>query len=646
MSSYAVTKIFLILLFNLSIIAILTLGFFIFKSLFKLYIAKRNRVIGYRFRTKIVALFVTITLIPSVLLFLIATGVLSAYIDRWFSPNIKIPIENAMFIAQTFYEKEKQKVLEEGKRFLKGLPISKEYRTRWLKKASEKDTETVRAAFKGVEGVEVITSPEGDIIRAAIPVIRQGRVRNVLLIEETLPKQFVLHAEKIKEDYENFLTLYQWKIPLKTNYILLMGFLTLLIVFAAIWVSLKISNWISVPIQKLAYATEQVAKGDLDVRVDLKRDDEMGMLVDSFNKMVKELKEIKESLESAYLESDRRRVCFENIVENIDSGVVSVNEKAEVITINSTAAEILGVKTEELVGKRYERIFDYIKSKEIVEFFRGIRLAEFNSSTRQFEVKIGGHTRVLKVFVSNLRDSYGHSLGLLVVFEDITELLKAQQALAWQEVARRMAHEIKNPLTPIKLSAERILKKWKRGDDNLGSVIESATNTIIKEVQQLQSMVNEFSRLGRMPQIRRSETDFNELLDELKQIYRDFDDRLKFITEGDLPKVKIDRDQIKRALMNLIDNAIAATDDGGSITLLVKYHESPGQIGIEVRDTGVGVSEEDRDKLFLPYFSKKKGGTGLGLAIVHKIITDHGGKISVSDNEPRGTVFNIGLPVD
>ncbi len=645
MNSYAVTKIFLILLFNLSIIAILTLGFFIFKSLFKLYIAKRNRVIGYKFRTKIVALFVTITLIPSILLFLIATGVLSAYIDRWFSPNIKIPIENAMFIAQTFYEKEKEKVLQEGKRFLKGLPISKEYKIRWLKKASERDSETVRAAFKGVEGVEVITSPEGDIIRAAIPVVRQGRVRNVLIIEETLPKQFVVHAEKIKEDYENFLTLYQWKIPLKTNYILLMGFLTLLIIFVAIWVSLKISNWISVPIQKLAYATEQVAKGDLDVRVDLKRDDEIGMLVSSFNRMVRELKEIKESLEMAYHESDRRRVCFENIVENIDSGVISVNEKGEVITMNSTAAEILGINPEELVGSSYTKIFDHIESEELREFFQGIRLTEFNSSTRQFEVKVRGHSRVLKVFVSNLRDSYGYSLGLLVVFEDITELLKAQQALAWQEVARRMAHEIKNPLTPIKLSAERILKKWKRGDENIGNVIVNATNTIIREVELLQGMVNEFSRLGRMPQVRKSKTDIRQIIHELKQIYRDFNDRIEFNIKDNIPDVVVDRDQIKRALMNLIDNAIAAVDEAGSIVVSIDYLEASGQLNIEVADTGVGVSDEDKEKLFLPYFSKKKGGTGLGLAIVHKIITDHGGQISVRDNKPRGTVFSIRLPV-
>ncbi len=645
MNNYAVTKIFLILLFNLSIIAILTLGFFIFKSLFKLYIAKRNRVIGYKFRTKIVALFVTITLIPSVLLFLIATGVLSAYIDRWFSPNIKIPIDNAMFIAQTFYEKEKQKVLEEGKRFLKGLPVSRDYRIKWLKKASENDSETVKAAFNGIEGVEVITSPDGDIIRAAIPVMRQGKVRNVLIIEETLPKQFVVHAEKIKEDYENFITLYQWKIPLKMNYILLMGFLTLLIIFVAIWVSLKISNWISVPIQKLAYATEQVARGDLDVRVDLKRDDEIGMLVDSFNKMVRELKEIKESLENAYHESDRRRVCFENIVENIDSGVVSVNENGEVITMNSTASEILGIKPQELVGSSYSRIFNYIESEELKEFFQSIKLSEFNSSSRQFEVKVRGHTRVLKVFVSNLRDSYGHSLGLLVVFEDITEMLKAQQALAWQEVARRMAHEIKNPLTPIKLSAERILKKWKRGDENIGNVIVNATNTIIKEVEQLQGMVNEFSRLGRMPQIRKSETDFKEILNELKQIYRDFDDRMSFDVNGNIPRVMIDRNQIKRALMNLIDNAIAAIGDDGSIEVSIRYLEASEQLSIEVADTGVGVSEEDREKLFLPYFSKKKGGTGLGLAIVHKIITDHDGKISVRDNNPVGTVFSILLPI-
>ncbi|RMG75095.1 MAG: HAMP domain-containing protein, partial [Nitrospirae bacterium] len=470
-------------------------------------------------------------------------------------------------------------------------------------------------------------------------------IRSVLLFEETLPRQFVVQAEKIKEDYENFLSLYQWKIPLKTNYILLMGFLSLLIIFAALWVSLKISNWISVPIQKLAYATEQIARGDLDVRVELKRDDEIGMLVDSFNRMVRELKEIKLSLENAYLESDRRRVCFENIVENIDSGVVSVDEQGRVVTVNSTACRILGLKAGDLVNRGYEEVFNYIESEELRQYVKGIRLSEFGSATKQFDVKIGGQMRVLKFFISNLKDVQGHSLGLLVVFEDITELLKAQQALAWQEVARRMAHEIKNPLTPIKLSAERILKKWRRGDDDIGAVVEGATNTIIKEVEQLQRMVNEFSRLGRLPQIKKTVTRIEQIIEELKHIYRDFEQRISFEIDGSIPEVMLDRDQIKRALMNLIDNAVAATNGDENILIRVNYSENSKQLIVVVADNGIGVKEEDRDKLFLPYFSRKKGGTGLGLAIVHKIITDHGGEITVEDNQPKGTIFTIKLPV-
>ncbi len=646
MGSAAVIKILVILLFNFAIIALLTLGFFVFKSLFKLYIAKRNKVVGYKFRTKIVALFVTITLIPSVLLFIMSSGVLSAYIDKWFSPNIKVPIENAMFIAQTFYEKEKEKVLTEGKRFLKGLPISKDYKIRWLKAPSEQDSETIKAAFNGVEGVEVITSSDGDIIRAAIPVKKADKVRSVLIVEEILPKQFVIHAEQIREDYENFISLYKWRIPLKINYILVMGFFTLLIVFVALWVSLKISNWISVPIQKLALATEQVARGDLDVRVDIVRDDEIGMLVNSFNNMIRELKEIKESLENAYLESDRRRVCFENIVENIDSGVVSVNEEGKIITINSTAAKILNVKPEEVINQPYEVLFNYIESDELKDYVKGIRLDSFLSSTKQFRVSVGGQQKVLKVFISHLRDSKGKSLGLLVVFEDITELLKAQQALAWQEVAKRMAHEIKNPLTPIKLSAERILKKWKGRDDNFGKVVENATRTIIKEVEQLQQMVNEFSKLGRMPQVKRSQTNVKQIIDELKQIYKGFEERISFAVNDSLPTAMIDREQLKRALMNLIDNAITATSDGGSIEVKVDYNKTDQVIEFRVSDTGVGIKEEDRDKLFLPYFSTKKEGTGLGLAIVHKIVADHKGTITVEDNKPTGAIFTIKIPVD
>ncbi len=645
MSDYIATRILLLLLFNLTIVALITLVFFVFKNLVKIYFERRQKVPGYKFRTKIVALFMVIVLIPSIFLFIVSSGLINRYIDKWLNPQLKVPIENALSIARTLYDREKQRTLSEARRILKGIPASEGYTVERLRTLPEDATETIRLAFEGKEGTEVISTPEGDIIRAAVPVIRNKQIVEVLVVQERLAPNIVSQAEQIRSDYENYISLYKWKMPLKANYLLALGFFTLIVIFMALWVSLRISRWITDPIQKLAYATDLVAKGDLNVSVDMTRDDEIGILVTSFNRMVKELRESKESLQQAYVESDRRRVCFENIVENIDSGVISTDENQEIITINTTAAKILQINPEDVIGKDYRILLENIESEELKEFIQEINLREFTSTSKQIKATIKGRSLVLRVSLTQLKDSTGLPLGLLVVFEDITEMLKAQQALAWQEVARRMAHEIKNPLTPIKLSTERILKKWRDGSKDFGKVLESATKTIIREVESLQGLVNEFSKLGRMPKPRMEPQHIPSLIEEAASLYNNLNNRISFHHIDNIPKVEIDRQQFKRVMVNLLDNAITATRDGGEIHISATYEEIGKKIIIEVADTGVGIKEEDKEKLFLPYFSTKREGTGLGLAIVHKIIKDHGGEITVRDNEPKGTVFTIVLPV-
>jgi len=638
-------KVLNLLVFNLTVVALLTLVFFVSKNLLKIYLEKRHKVIGYKFKTKIVAIFVVITLIPSALLFIIAGGFISTYIDQWLSPQVRVPIENAYKIATILYEREKERTLQEARRVLNGGSPPAKFKATKIRTLSGDASETIRNAFKGKEGTEVISTPEGDIIRAVVPVTKGGKVRGVLVVEQVLPVDIVIQAETIRKAHEDFFTLYQWKFPLKVNYLLALGFFTLLIVFTALWVSIKIAGNITDPIQKLASATETVSKGNLDVTVDLKRDDEIGLLIDSFNRMVRDLKESKASLHNAYLDADRRRVCLENIVENIDSGVISLDEKRRVITINTTASRILNIDPLEVIGKEYTRLLKFIESEELKSFIKEIRLWEFTSAQRQFKVSIGGKNLTLRVFITQLKDRDNKSLGVLVVFEDITDILQAQQALAWQEVARRIAHEIKNPLTPIKLSTERMLRKWKKRDSGFGAIIENSSRTIIREVEGLQNMVNEFSRLGRMPRIKKAPSDLEALIKEALSIYHDMGYRITFSSMGHLPETDLDREQFRRALINLIDNAIAATAGGGEVSISVSFHSQSNTVKIDVKDTGTGISAEEKDRLFQPYFSTKKDGTGLGLAIVHRIITEHGGKITVHDNNPRGTVFSIEIPV-
>jgi len=644
MSENLAIKVLTLLVFNLTVIALLTLIFFVSKNLIRLYLEKKHRVPGYKFKTRIVTIFVTLTLIPSILLFVIASGLITAYVDRWLNPQIKVPLESSLSIASLFYDRAKRQALSEAKKVLSGQRPSEGFDVERLYAMPENPTETLKRAFEGEEGTEVISTPYGDIIRAVVPLRAGGKTNGVLVVERVLSPEIVRQAEKVRSAYEDYVALEKWRTPIKANYMLAFGFFTVLIVFMTMWVSLRISRGITEPIQRLAEATEDIARGDLDISIDLKRDDEIGLLVDSFNRMVRELRESKDSLQKAYIESDRRRVCMESIIENIDSGVISLDERGKILTVNTATMRILNINPQDIIGKEYNVLLNHIESEELRDFIRGIRLRDFTSTSRQLKVNVSEKLLTLRIFITQLRDPAGTPTGLLVVFEDLTGIVKAQQALVWQEVARRMAHEIKNPLTPIKLSAERLLRKWKQGREDFGRIIEQSVQTIIREVESLQKMVDEFARLGRMPRINKEHVDLRELIDEVVSLYKGYGRRIAVHAGEDIPPVWLDREQFRRALINLFDNAVKATADGETIEVRMDLNNTRDMVKIEIADKGVGIRDEDKDKLFLPYFSTSKEGTGLGLAIVHRIITEHDGIIKVADNEPKGTVFAIELP--
>jgi two-component system nitrogen regulation sensor histidine kinase NtrY len=452
-------------------------------------------------------------------------------------------------------------------------------------------------------------------------------------------------VEQIKTAYEDYIKLEAWKQPLKLNYLIFLGFFTLIVIFTALWASLRIARGISEPIQKLAEATGQVASGDLDVAIGLKRDDEIGLLINSFNHMVKELKESKESIHTAYTESDRRRLYMENILENIQSGVICLNADGNVITINSAACAILDVASEDVMGKNYKEILSAIQSDSLQQMIRGIKVRTLRTVEKEVWATIRGKRTMLRVSIMGLRDNVSY-LGLLVVFDDLTNVIKAQKALAWQEVARRMAHEVKNPLTPIKLSTERMLKKWQQKDEDFPQVFEGSMRTIIKEVDSLRRLVDEFSRFEKMPEINKSPTALAGIIDGAVDLYRDYKGfSIKVSLPEDMPLIDMDGEQFKRVLINLLKNAIQAMNNGGNIEVSVGLDTPANRVFIDVADDGPGIREEDKEKLFQPYFSTKKEGTGLGLAIANRIIREHMGYLRVRDNIPRGTVFTIEIPI-
>jgi two-component system nitrogen regulation sensor histidine kinase NtrY len=639
------TKLTILILLNLTIIALLVLMFFVAKSLVRLYLERRNKILGYRFKTKLVVILVVLTLIPATILFIVASGLLTNYIDRWFAPYLRRPLDSSVEIAKAFYELEKQRTLDLAKRLPAGEKTVGTYSVIHLAEVPRDATETLKLAFEGKEGVEVISEDTGDRVRAAVPEYQGDRQKGVRVVESFIPKKITENVENIKTAHEQYLTLESWRVPIKINYLLILGFLTLIVIFMALWIALRISKGITDPIQSLAQATEQVAAGNLDIAIDLNQSDEIGLLVNSFNHMVKELKENKESLQSAYIESDRRRLFMKNILDNINSGVIMLDTDGNIRMINGAACSILNIEPEAITNKSYKDLMSMMRSKELENLVKGIEGREFRWIDKEVRVAIGNRQAILRVFIKGLKDPQKY-IGLLVVFDDLTDIIKAQKAVAWQEVARRIAHEIKNPLTPIKLSTEWMVKKWETKEADFNQVFDRSTKTIIKEVEGLKRLVDEFSRFSKMPEIRKLPSHLPTLIDEVVNLYKGYKGiEVNISLPEECPLVELDEEQFKRVLINIFDNAVHAISNKGKIDVKLSFDLSSNTAFIDIADNGPGIRDEDKEKLFLPYFSTKKEGTGLGLAIANRIIAEHRGYIRVRDNEPKGTIFTMEIPI-
>ena len=646
-SASFLTKLTVLILLNLTIIALLTLMFFVAKNLVRLYLERRSRILGYRFKTKLVVILVGLTLIPATLLFIVASGLLTNYIDRWFAPYLRRPLDSSVVIAKAFYELEKQRALDLAKRLPADKTPAGTYSVMRLTGIPKNATETVSSAFEGKEGVEVISEENGDRVRAVVPEYRNGRQTGVVVVESVIPKKITENVENIKTAYEQYLTLESWRVPIKINYLLILGFLTLIVIFLALWIALRISKGITDPIQNLAQATEQVAAGNLDVAVDLHQhqSDEIGLLVNSFNHMVKELKEGKESLQSAYIESDRQRLFMKNILDNINSGVIMLDIDGKILMINGAACSILNIEPEAVTYKSYRDLMSLIISEELENLIKGIEGREFRWIDKEVKVAIGNRQAILRVFIKGLKDPQKY-IGLLVVFDDLTNIIKAQKAVAWQEVARRIAHEIKNPLTPIKLSTERMVKKWETKESDFDQVFERSTKTIIKEVEGLKGLVDEFSRFSKMPEIKKMPSHLPTIIDEVVNLYKGYKGiEVNVLLPEECPLIEVDEEQFKRVMINIFDNAVHAISNKGKIDVKLRFDLASNMAFIDIADNGPGIRDEDKERLFLPYFSTKKEGTGLGLAIANRIIAEHRGYIRVRDNEPKGTIFTMEIPI-
>jgi PAS domain S-box-containing protein len=454
---------------------------------------------------------------------------------------------------------------------------------------------------------------------------------------------------------------------LKYNALLALLLITLLVLFIAFWLAVYVARSIADPVQQLAQATERIKSGDLSYRAGVIGDDELAALALSFNEMTAELAENRRRLEQSADELqlsnaalEERRRYIETVMQSLSAGVVSLDDNRSVTMINEAARRMLRIEQEQAVGVTLESLLPEEHREELGRMIQ--RAAPLRLVTHEVHFTFADQAKLdAGVTVTALDDPSGRSRGAVIVIEDLTELIEAQRRAAWSEVARRMAHEIKNPLTPIKLSAERLAKNL-LGDRNAANgkldklnkrqseLVRECTTMIGAEVATLQRMVDEFSNFARLPKAAPETASLNEVVENSLKLY---DERLNGIRLSrtlapSLPAVMIDREQIKRALVNLIDNAAEAMADiAGDRRITVITREVPERESLEliVADTGPGIPPEDRERIFDPYFSTRKRGTGLGLAIVSRIVAEHQGRIRVQENSPRGARFIIEIPI-
>lgn len=669
---------------NINIVLITLLIFLVIRNTAKIIFGEKQTFGRLKVRTKLAMAFVFFSIIPIIIMFIISSGFITHTINSWFSSQVEGSLTQSLDIAKTYYENVAKNTIsfssvigkelvndnlfpniqkENLKKFL--VTKMKEYNLTgveiynaqgklviFLQQPNYNLAPTNRKQVLDALNNNITTYIESignsDVIKGFAPVYITSSTLPVGLIvgDYFVNNSLVEKMAQIEQGYKEYRQQQILKPHLKTSYILFLVLISLLMIFSSIWMSVYIAKGISSQLDDLVFATRKIVSNDYNVHIERKSQDEVGDLVDAFNTMTRELKQNRESLALAYIEQTQRKAYIEAILNSISSGVIAIDGNGFITMINAAAGRITGVEPSKVINKHYRDIvtWDIIISAE--EILETMKKNNVSVSTKEINVNIQGQARIFILRITSLKTYNEKMSGYIVVFEDVTDLIKMQKIVTWQEVAKRMAHEIKNPLTPIRLSAERLRRKYLDIIPFEKEVFDDCTKTIMTEVDELRRLVDEFYSFARMPASQPTLNSINELLSEIISLYSSAHKNIKFNLEKDerIPLVRFDRSQIRRVLINLVENAVWAVDGNGEITLRSIYDDQNNIIRIEVIDTGVGIDELDKSKIFDLYYSKKKGGSGLGLAIVQRIITEHNGKITVEDNKPKGAKFIIDIP--
>ena len=667
------------------------LTFVLMRNLLKLFAERRLGVLGSKFRTRMVAGALLLSSLPVVVMYWFAYGLMNRSIDKWFSTPVEEVRSDTHKMASLLADYANQNAHAEAAAIAASPDTERGFSGHGYSGVIgefQRHELTLQGGFalaiKDGNAEASFNAPAPwPVLKNSLPLSDAAASRpahfawqgteytlssapveggGLILVAIPLPPGFTSTVHEIEDSQRRYYNLARERRVVRRTYMGLLLLLTMSVLFVTTWIALFLSKIVTRPLSALAEATQAISRGQLDYRVDVSSADEIGDLVRSFNRMAEDLEASRRQIEAssrdlsaANAELDQRRRQIETILESIPTGVLSLDASRRVTHVNQAMLRMFhpdgGYDTTPLIllGASLEEVFPV----EVFEDFelllrRGDRMG---TSTSQMELQLPRGTLNVAVTVATLGQQ-GERSGYVVVFEDLSDLLKAQKQAAWREVARRVAHEIKNPLTPISLSAERIQRHLDRSspaDPGFSDVLRSCAETIARAVETVRQLVNEFSTLARFPVAKPEPSDINEVIAEALSLFHGRLEGIRLHTAlaSDLPRVMADAEAIKRAIANLVDNAAEASQDSvvreiGISTALVASRDA---VEITVADTGHGVTHDVKEKLFLPYFSTKKRGTGLGLSIVSRIVEDHHGSIRVEKNLPVGSRFIIELPV-
>jgi two-component system, NtrC family, nitrogen regulation sensor histidine kinase NtrY len=663
----------IVIILNINLLLILLLLFLVTRTLVKTYIEKKRGIWGSGLKTKLTLTLLIVSIIPSFTLAILATGFFHVSMDKWFSQKIEDTLDSALELSQFYYNNLFQQYEKAGATIAVAIRKQKLLENvEGLDKALKKNTKAKRIEYYSIHHIngkvirsnlgqeidkklsgkadsytkddlirEIIPLKDGELVMTGTKIIDEyGNVRAILFTGSTIEIHGTERVKEITSTRKEFKESRAFKKLLKYSFYIPLSIITFLTIFLSVWVGIKMATAITTPIEKMKEGAAIIAKGKFDINLEERGKDEISTLVSAFNSMAKELKIAKDEIEA-------KRKYMEVILDNVATGIVSTDKAGGIQLINSAAQSILGIVEEVPTGTPLRQIFPDDIKKHMKSFLREAKDTSGRSITKDMRLILQKDIKYIRASLTTLKDEASKTEGFIITFDDITHVVRAEKLATWREIAKKLTHEIKNPLTPIVLSAQRIRRKLLPGSANdEKEILDETTSIIIQSVDDIKGIVNELTKLTHISQTKALE-DINSIVEETISLYRNLYHNIGFqFNQTVVPKFRVDRDGMKRAIINLISNSAKAIDSKqGTIVITTKYDENKGAVILEVADNGAGIPGEDKERIFDPYFTTDKHGTGLGLAIVHSIILEHHGRIRVEDNMPEGTRFIIELPI-